>query len=33
VIGDGQIDAQIREYTAASAYGCDAMAAISLTKE
>lgn len=33
MIGGGQIDEQIREYTGATAYGKDAMAAISLAKE
>ena len=33
MIGGGQIDEQIREYTAADAYGRDAMAAIALAKE
>lgn len=33
MIGGGQIDEQIREYTGADAYGRDAMAAIALAKE
>ena len=33
MIGGGQIDEQIREYTDADAYGKDAMAAIALAKE
>jgi 5-methyltetrahydrofolate--homocysteine methyltransferase len=33
MIGGGQIDEQIREYTAADAYGSDAMAAVALAKE
>lgn len=33
MIGGGQIDEQIREYTGADAYGRDAMAAVSLTKQ
>jgi 5-methyltetrahydrofolate--homocysteine methyltransferase len=33
MIGGGQIDAQIRDYTCADAYGKDAMAAVSLAKE
>jgi len=33
MIGGGQIDEQIREYTGADAYGRDAMAAVSLAKE
>jgi 5-methyltetrahydrofolate--homocysteine methyltransferase len=33
MIGGGQIDEQIRAYTAADAYGRDAMAAIALAKE
>ncbi len=32
MIGGGQIDEQIREYTAADAYGSDAMAAVALAK-
>jgi 5-methyltetrahydrofolate--homocysteine methyltransferase len=33
MIGGGQIDAQIREYTKADAFGKDAMTAVSLAKE
>ncbi|MCA9908585.1 MAG: cobalamin-dependent protein [Anaerolineae bacterium] len=33
MIGGGQIDEQIREYTGANAYGKDAMAAVALAKE
>ena len=33
MIGGGQIDEQIREYTGADAYGRDAMAAVALAKE
>lgn len=33
MIGGGQIDEQIREYTEADAYGKDAMAAVSLSKQ
>jgi 5-methyltetrahydrofolate--homocysteine methyltransferase len=33
MIGGGQVDAQIREYTGADAYGKDAMAAVSLAKQ
>ena len=33
MIGGGQVDAQIREYTGADAYGKDAMAAVSLAKK
>jgi methanogenic corrinoid protein MtbC1 len=33
MIGGGQIDEQIRQYTAADAYGRDAMAAVALAKE
>ena len=33
MIGGGQIDEQVREYTGATAYGSDAMAAVSLAKE
>jgi methylmalonyl-CoA mutase cobalamin-binding domain/chain len=33
MIGGGQIDNQIRDYTSADAYGKDAMAAVSLAKE
>jgi 5-methyltetrahydrofolate--homocysteine methyltransferase len=33
MIGGGQIDEQIREYTKADAYGRDAMAAVALAKE
>ena len=33
MIGGGQIDEQIREYTSADAYGRDAMAAVALAKE
>ncbi len=33
MIGGGQIDEQIREYTGADAYGRDAMAAVSLAKQ
>jgi 5-methyltetrahydrofolate--homocysteine methyltransferase len=33
MIGGGQIDEQIRQYTGADAYGRDAMAAVSLAKE
>lgn len=33
MIGGGQIDAQIREYTGADAYGKDAMSAVSLAKQ
>ncbi len=33
MIGGGQIDDQIREYTGADAYGKDAMAAVSLAKQ
>ncbi len=33
MIGGGQIDEQIREYTAADAYGSDAMAAVALARE
>ena len=32
MIGGGQITDQIREYTGADAFGCDAMAAVTLTK-
>jgi methanogenic corrinoid protein MtbC1 len=32
MIGGGQIDEQIREYTQADAYGRDAMAAVALAK-
>lgn len=33
MVGGGQIDEQVRGYTGADAYGKDAMAAVSLTKE
>ena len=33
MIGGGQVDEQIREYTSADAYGRDAMAAVALAKE
>jgi 5-methyltetrahydrofolate--homocysteine methyltransferase len=33
MIGGGQIDNQIRDYTGADAYGKDAMAAVSLAKQ
>ncbi|MBI9047565.1 MAG: cobalamin-dependent protein [Anaerolineaceae bacterium] len=33
MIGGGQIDEQVREYTGADAYGRDAMAAVALAKE
>lgn len=33
MIGGGQVDEQIREYTAADAYGKDAMAAVALAKQ
>jgi len=33
MIGGGQIDEQVREYTAADAYGSNAMAAVALAKE
>ena len=33
MVGGGQIDEQIREYTSADAYGRDAMAAVALAKE
>jgi methanogenic corrinoid protein MtbC1 len=33
MIGGGQIDEQIRDYTGADAYGRDAMAAVALAKE
>lgn len=33
MIGGGQIDEQVREYTGADAYGRDAMAAVSLARE
>ena len=33
MIGGGQIDEQIREYTSADAYGRDAMAAVALAKD
>ena len=33
MIGGGQIDEQIREYTSADAYGADAMASVALAKE
>jgi 5-methyltetrahydrofolate--homocysteine methyltransferase len=33
MIGGGQIDEQIRDYTKADAYGRDAMAAVALAKE
>lgn len=33
MIGGGQIDAQIKEYTGADAYGRDAMAAVTLAKD
>jgi trimethylamine corrinoid protein len=33
MIGGGQIDLQIRDYTCADAYGKDAMAAVALAKE
>lgn len=33
MIGGGQVDAQIREYTGATAYGRDAVAAVSLAKQ
>jgi len=33
MIGGGQVDEQIRQYTAADAYGRDAMAAVALAKE
>ena len=33
MIGGGQIDQQLRQYTGADAYGCDAMVAVSLVKE
>jgi methanogenic corrinoid protein MtbC1 len=33
MIGGGQIDAQIRDYTSADAYGKDAMTAVSLAKQ
>jgi methanogenic corrinoid protein MtbC1 len=32
MIGGGQVDEQIRQYTGADAYGRDAMAAVSLAK-
>ena len=32
MIGGGQIDAQIKEYTGADAYGKDAMAAVAIAK-
>jgi len=32
MIGGGQIDEEIRKYTGTDAYGCDAMAAVSLAK-
>ena len=33
MIGGGQIDEQVREYTGADAYGRDAMAAVALAKQ
>jgi 5-methyltetrahydrofolate--homocysteine methyltransferase len=33
MIGGGQIDEQIRQYTGADAYGRDAMAAVALAKD
>jgi 5-methyltetrahydrofolate--homocysteine methyltransferase len=33
MIGGGQIDENIRQYTGADAYGKDAMAAVALAKE
>jgi 5-methyltetrahydrofolate--homocysteine methyltransferase len=33
MIGGGQIDENIRQYTGADAYGKDAMAAVGLAKE
>jgi 5-methyltetrahydrofolate--homocysteine methyltransferase len=33
MIGGGQIDEQIRQYTGADAYGRDAMVAVSLAKD
>ena len=33
MVGGGQIDEQIREYTGADAYGKDAMSAVSLAQE
>lgn len=33
IIGGGQIDEQVREYTSADAYGRDAMVAVNLTKQ
>jgi 5-methyltetrahydrofolate--homocysteine methyltransferase len=33
MVGGGQIDDQIRKYTGADAYGCDAMAAVALAKD
>ena len=33
MIGGGQVDEQIREYTRADAYGDDAMAAVALAKK
>ena len=33
MIGGGQVDEQIREYTGADAYGHDAMAAVALAKQ
>jgi methanogenic corrinoid protein MtbC1 len=33
MVGGGQIDEQVREYTSADAYGRDAMAAVALAKE
>jgi 5-methyltetrahydrofolate--homocysteine methyltransferase len=33
MIGGGQIDEQIRQYTGADAYGPDAMAAVGLAKD
>jgi 5-methyltetrahydrofolate--homocysteine methyltransferase len=33
MIGGGQVDEQIREYTSADAYGKDAMAAVALAKD
>jgi len=32
MVGGGQIDEQIREYTGADAYGKDAMAAVAIAK-
>jgi 5-methyltetrahydrofolate--homocysteine methyltransferase len=33
MIGGGQIDEQVREYTGADAYGRDAMAAVTLARK